>query len=160
MCFIDPSFRESGNFETAEAVAQAIRLALPDYEVVVHSPQGAADEFLQLARTLFIDVPWDNIAALGTMLVVLRRWLTTRVRALKERAAREGDPPESRPQYFFPEGASHEEKETLLRTTSYRITLYSHRTDAPRPLAVIEIDETMEEAMLNRNPPRRQMRNS
>src|SRR4051812_35381110 len=86
--------------EVANDAAEAIRHELPDYEVLVHSPQGAADDFLQIARTLFVDVPWDNIAAMSMMIEALRRWLTRRVRDVKAREARKVDRLEGRPDYF------------------------------------------------------------
>lgn len=59
--FHPTEFGPSGR-EVAEEAAAAIRVALPDYAVTVRSPQGAVDsEYLQMARTLVITVPWDGV---------------------------------------------------------------------------------------------------
>jgi hypothetical protein len=145
-----PEFAPLNHYEAAGAVAAAIASAGPGHGVEIRQPQGANDiNWLEFARTIFVTVPWDNIAAMGGIGVFLARWLTKQVRMIKEHASKEKDRAASRPEYFFPEGASQAEREELLRTTPYWIRIYGRGVETNLGLLLtIEIDETMEEAVI------------
>src|SRR5215213_9196332 len=85
-----PEFAPLNHFEATGAVSAAIASAGPGHGVEIRHPQGATDiNWLEMARTIFVTVPWDNIAAMGAIGVFLARWLTKHVRSIKEHAGKE-----------------------------------------------------------------------
>ncbi|MDQ3693027.1 MAG: hypothetical protein M3464_05305 [Chloroflexota bacterium] len=135
--------------EVATDAADTIRSRLPDHEVEVRFPQGAGggDGFLEIARTLFVSIPWDILAgaAAGVLLETLRDWLTARVRQVKDIEVQKVDRLEGRGDFHFPAGATRDKKNDLLRTVPYSVQIYGPRGQL---LASIEQDESMEEAVV------------
>lgn len=141
-------------YATNEDLVQAISQHLPGFDVGMRPPTGQGgrgpDWWIELARTVVLTVPWDSVAdaSINTLISGLSGWLGGRVRRQRERSARGEGRVETRAAHMFPPGATREQKETLLRTTPYRVTLLGPNHEL---LSTIEQDESMEEPVVKRH---------
>jgi hypothetical protein len=152
-----PVFLNEYGFDTPEDLAASLIEELPKYDVEISYPQGAGggpEYWIEWARSLIVYVPWDSLndAAAELLLGSMAGWLLKQIRQRKQTDAETGDRLQGRHHALFPHDATREEKETLLRTTHYRVSIYEtpYRPDGLR--AIIDIDETTEETRIIRNP--------
>lgn len=141
-------------YETTDDLVRALAARLPGYDVRVPPPRGQGgrgpDWWLEVERMLSVSVPWDSVVDTAVQAVAnaLAGWLRDVVRGRRARRERGEDRAETRPPRTFPAHAAPEEREELLRTTPYRVTLFGPRNQI---LATVEQDESMEEPVVTRH---------
>jgi hypothetical protein len=152
-----PHFPDEYGFDAPEALVASISDELPDYSVEIRRPPGAGggpEYWLEVARSLVVYVPWDSLqdAAVELLLTSLGGWLVRQIRRRKQVDEETGNRLQGRHDVLFPHGATTAEKETLLRCTHYRVSVYDDPPSRHGLRAVIEVNETTEEIRVSRYP--------
>ncbi len=152
-----PHFPDEYGFDSPEALVASIDELLPDYDVEIRLPPGAGrgpDFWIEIARSLVVYVPWDSLndALAEVLLTALAGWLVRRIQRRKQADAKTGDRLKGRNDALFPAEATREEKETLLRTTNYRVSVYDPEFCQRGPRVIIDVDQTSEETKITRYP--------
>jgi hypothetical protein len=140
-------------FDSKEALVESLSEELHGFDVELRFPPGAGlgpDFCIEAARWLVAYVPWDSLqdAVAQVLVTSLGGWLVRQVRKRKQQDKESGDRLRDRIDDLFPEGASREEKETLLRETHYRVAINQDKRGSTGPIAIIEVDEPTEEVRI------------